>query len=431
MTLSVVGNAVNPLTGLLSLPLLTHALGVTGRGEVAATTAPLLLAVAVATFGIPEATTYAVARSRHFGRAVARRSVGLGLIGGALSAAAVFAATPLLTDDQSDGHLMRLVGLLAIPTIPVSVLRGAAGGLGHWRRVMIERAATSLIRLIALLVLAVLGRLDVLAAVLVIAGSPVLGLLFYWRMDRSSEGTEVGPSSSTRTLLSYGMRVWAGSVSATVLARIDQTLMVPLANSRELGLYAVAVSISELPLVITAAVRDVLFASQARTQDTSRIGMVARVSTAACAIVGCGLLAVIPATSDWLLGPGFGDAFPAIVVLVAAVVVSTPGSVAGAALSATGRPGLRSTSLAVAGAVNVLLLFWLIPAYGALGAAVATLVGNAISSNMNFVFVRQLTDIRFFDFYGLRRADVRSFALVLKRRMRGSTSGQPTAGSAS
>jgi O-antigen/teichoic acid export membrane protein len=42
--------------------LLAKSLGVTGRGEVAAATAPLMFGVALLTLGLPETLTYFVAR---------------------------------------------------------------------------------------------------------------------------------------------------------------------------------------------------------------------------------------------------------------------------------------------------------------------------------------------------------------------------------
>jgi O-antigen/teichoic acid export membrane protein len=61
MAMTALGNAVTPVAALVTLPILSYTLGVTGRGEIAAATAPLLLAVTAATFGIPEAVAYLVA----------------------------------------------------------------------------------------------------------------------------------------------------------------------------------------------------------------------------------------------------------------------------------------------------------------------------------------------------------------------------------
>ncbi len=71
MLFTLVGNFFPPLAMLISAPILAQALGVDGRGEVAAATAPLILVITAATFGIPDAVTYVIARTprRESGRA--------------------------------------------------------------------------------------------------------------------------------------------------------------------------------------------------------------------------------------------------------------------------------------------------------------------------------------------------------------------------
>ena len=57
-------NIAVPLTSFFSAPILAHALGVVGRGEVAGATAPLFLLATAGALGLPEAVTYFAARSR-------------------------------------------------------------------------------------------------------------------------------------------------------------------------------------------------------------------------------------------------------------------------------------------------------------------------------------------------------------------------------
>jgi O-antigen/teichoic acid export membrane protein len=406
---------------LVSLPILAHALGVLGRGEVAAVTAPLMLIATVATFGLPDAVTYAVARSSAFSRSLALRAVGLCLAGGLLGFAAVAVVATLVSDSSHDVVVRSLPGVLIGPMLVVGVLRGAASGLGAWDLVLAERGLAAALRLVSLVVLALTGELTVLSAVAAILLAPVLAGIAYIPLARRRDAAAPASDPGTKGLVSYGARVWTGALSGMILARIDQTLMVPLAGERELGLYVVAVSLSELPLVINLAVRDVSFATQAAEARTERLARAARLSSSICMCAAILLGMALPFSVDWLLGPGFRDGLPAMFVLLFAVAIGTPGSIAGAGLAAAGRPGLRSASLAVACVVNVALIFVLVPLYGALGAAVATLAGNLVSSNLNIVAMRRITGIRGRSFYGLRRGDLAALgssvrSLVARRR---------------
>jgi Na+-driven multidrug efflux pump len=52
---------------------------------------------------------------------------------------------------------------------------------------------------------------------------------------------------------------------------------------------------------------------------------------------------------------------------------------------------------------------------GAMGAALATLAGNVLSSNLNLVFLWRVFGINPLAFYGLRRTDLATLARYLRR----------------
>ena len=177
----------------------------------------------------------------------------------------------------------------------------------------------------------------------------------------------------------------------------------------------VAVSVSELPLIIHQAVRDVTFVNESAESVDDRLSSSARISTLlsglAALFLGVTMLWWLP----FLFGEDFRASLPVAAVLLTAVVLNTPGSIAGSGLSGRGRPGLRSVSLTVACLVNIGLLVLLAPVLGAMGAALATLVGNLISSNLNLVFLARVFGINPLTFYGLRRTDLATLARFARR----------------
>ena len=423
--IALVGNGFAPLASIATAPILAHSLGVDGRGETAAVLAPLLLATALGAFGIPAAVTWAVARYPVLAPSTTRRGALLALVTGALSAAAVVLSAPYFAAD--DGPLAALIALAAlavVPTLLVSVLQATAAGLHRWRAVAVERALTAGFRLAALGVCAGTGLLDVRGAVVILAVSPCIGALAYLRVLRRTSGAAGSAQTQdpprTRTLVAFGSRVWFGSVSGVLLTRLDQALMSPLSGAAELGLYVVAVTVAEIPLVISNAVRDVSFAADAADADDGRMLTASRLSSATTLV----LCAVLAATAWWWLPVVFGTAFaaalPACLVLLAATAVGGQGALAGVTLSARGAPGRRSLSLAGAAVVNTALLVLLVPDLGAVGAALGTLVGCWISSSANVLQVWQKHGIRPWSFYGLRSADLHVLrAVVVRRRARG------------
>lgn len=421
MSVSLLGHAFPMLVALFSGPILAQALGVEGRGQVAAAVAPLTLMVTVATFGIPEAVTWVTARSPHLARNAAGRGIAILVIAGILATAAV-ALTPgwLSGGNPSVQQLIIIASLAIVPNLLVGVLRGVASAMHNWRLVTIERMLTSSLRLLALIPFWLTGTLTPLVATITIAAMPALGAFVYIGQMRRlhPRSLEVPRESRVGGLMGYGLRIWIGGLSGILLSRVDQVLMTPLAGTYQLGLYVVAVSVSELPLIIHLSVRDVTFVSDAADSVDERLSASARISTALCA----GAALFLGVTMLWwlplLFGEDFRDAIPIAAVLLLAVVLNTPGSIAGSGLSARGRPGLRSTSLTIACLANIGLLVALVPTFGALGAAAATLVGNVLFSIVNLLFLRRHFGIKARTFFGLRRSDVATLARYVRRLTR-------------
>jgi O-antigen/teichoic acid export membrane protein len=290
----------------------------------------------------------------------------------------------------------------------VLILRACAAGLQRWRLVAVEQALTALLRLGGIAGLALAGRLTPLSAVVVIAAAPVFGGLAYlplrWHHRHTREPERV--EASTRHIVSYGSRIWIGSWTGVLLARLDQTIMTPLAGTYQLGLYAVAASVGDAALILNSAMRDVTFTSDAARQDDRRLCASARISGFLSIAVALVLAAMVPIGLPLVFGPDFAPATPVAFWMLAAVAVTSPGSIAGAGLGARGHPGLRSVSLLLACAGNVALLLLLVPVLGATGAALATLAGNLIASQLNIAFLSRRSAIPARQFYGLRRSDI-------------------------
>jgi len=430
MLIAMVGNLVPPLVSLFSGPILAQSLGVGGRGMVAAATAPFALVVALVTFGVPESVTYAVARAPHLARNVLARGMWLLVLAGVLACGLVFLASPVLSgEDPTIRELMLIACAAIVPNLIVGALRGVASATGRWAMVTSQRILGAILKLAILIPFWLTGNLTPLVATIVIAAVPVLGAFPYVLMLRKLPGRSADVPAEARTpaLLSYGSRTWAGSVSGILHARIDQVLLTPLAGPVELGLYVVAVAVGELPLIIHASIRDVNFVSEAAGSQDGRLAATARIST----LLTGGAALFIGATMYWwlpvLYGRDFEAALPVTVVMLAAVVLGTPGSIAGSGLSGRGRPGLRSMTLFGAFVVNAALLFALVPSMGAVGAAWATVGGQVAQGAACIYLVNRHYGIPVRSFYGVRRSDVEQLAQLvggLRRRIRPTREGK-------
>jgi O-antigen/teichoic acid export membrane protein len=420
--LGTLGNLASPVAGFLSAPILAQSLGVDGRGAVGASTAPLLLAMSMFTLGLPEAMTYYVARNQVSTRRAALRGAAILSATGIAVTIGIVCGAHLLAGGRED--LQQLIAVASAALTPALVglgLRGLAAGHGLWGLIAVEKLTGSVFRLAVVGGLALCERLDVLTATIAIAATTCVGHVAYVAMPsllrNRRNGVNTASATNEASLLGFGLPMWLGSIAGILLSRLDQTLMTPLSSTYEMGLYVVAVTVGEVVQVFNGAVRDVVFSVEAEKPSEDRLGLASRVSNiftlTAALLVGAVSVWALP----WLFGADFAPAIPVLAVLLLAAVCGNPGSVAGVGLSARGRPGLRSWSLVAAFVVNVALTLLLVPVWGAMGAACATVLGSFIAGNLNILWLRIFFGMRASSFFTVRFSDFIYVAAVVRSKL--------------
>lgn len=420
MLYSILGNVLAPMVGIAAAPILSRGLGADGRGELAAASSPIMLTTAIGIVGLQDALTYYVARHERERGVALKHTVELLLAFGLISTIITwFLATPLSGGNSGLESLIRISAIATIPNFLITIPAGFMAGTQQWRLVAVQSATFGVVRLGAMAALLWTGHLTPRTALLVTVLAPIVASVVYGPalvqglrdVDRSqSPKTEL---VARRELLGYGSRIWIGSLSGVVLSRLDQMVMVPLSSEKQLGLYAVAVTVAEIPVILANALRSVVFSADSSElehtdQDAvdTRLQQVSRLSTQ----ITC-LVALAVAGTSWLwvspvFGADFGGSIHLINVLLLAAIAGAAGSVAGAGLNARNRPGLRSWSMTMGALFNLIVLLIVTPRYGAMGGALSTLVGSAIAGNMNIVWLHMKFGMPMRHFYGVRRSDV-------------------------
>ncbi|BBX09841.1 polysaccharide biosynthesis C-terminal domain-containing protein [Mycolicibacterium aichiense] len=413
VAISAAGYALPPAAVLITQIMIAQGLGVEGRGEVAAAMAPLTFALALLTIGLPESLTFYVARGAgHLARILGISLGALGISGLTGSFVLVILARPLSGGDPSLAGLIATVSAALVPGLFMMAFRGVALGACSWWLVAAERTVCAFIPLVAVAVLLFAGSLTAYTATLALAFGTFVGAGVYllspgwWAVVRAPAKQPDSPEQLPK-LHTYAWQSWMGVAGGLVIMRLDQVVMTPLAGVNELGIYVVAVNVTSVALLFNMAVKDVMFAVESGERDAERVGRAARLSTLVTAIVGAVLAAASPWAIPALFGPGFAPAAPLAAILILASVLGNPGSVAGAALSARGRPGLRSLALAIGMAIYLVPMFLLIKSLGALGAALAMLVVTTAPACLCIYWLHKYYGVPPAEFYRFRMADIR------------------------
>lgn len=399
-----------PAAGVLTQPILAQALGAGGRGELAAALAPAALSVAVATLGLPEALTYYLAKHPRITRPALLWATLISSGLGGLCLVAAFGALPFLSaGDVTLGDLIVLATALTIPALVIGVFRGAACGRQMWTTIAAERLVNTSLRIVAFVVLWMLGELTVLTAVLVSCLSPIISGVVYWRLllRPPRDDTEQPMDGGTlRPLVSFGSRMWLGAVASMLLARIGQILMAPLSSVEDLGLYSVATTIGDLPLIVAVAIQGTLYGVNSQSKDAAKLTTTTRV-TLLIGFLGC---AVLGATLPWwiepLFGAEFGGATVPTLMLMFSALLCIPGLMAATGISAWGRPGLRSVGLGITLIVNVSVFVLLVPPLGVIGACWTSIASNVVMTGFMVVVASRVMQVPARDFLLVRGGDV-------------------------
>jgi O-antigen/teichoic acid export membrane protein len=329
----------------------------------------------------------------------------------AIGGAALWLTSHRLVQGLADSSSLLWVALAALPpALCLGLLRGVAISQHRWTTVLYERLISSGFRLAAVAIYVSADALTIQSATAIMAISCFVGLLAHGRTicilfhstDRQAKRHQ---RRIREPVIGYGLRVWLGSAAGILLSRVDQLLIGPLSTYREAGIYVVAVSVSELVLVFNNALRDFAFRQQSEGPDGLRLAAQARISNlitfALAAGAGASAIYFLPI----IFGRDFTGAVPVVLVLLLGIVVGNAGSVVGAGLSGWGKPQYRSYSLLAGLAVNLTLLIFLVDPLGALGAALATLAGNAVAGYLNIYWMARMQGPRLRDVLMPRRAD--------------------------
>ncbi|GIG53429.1 oligosaccharide flippase family protein [Demequina activiva] len=399
-----------PLGGLVTAPVLAQGLGPDGRGELAAILAPGSLMLGFAAMGLPHALTFFVAKRPSITRRALTWASAATASVAALCILPIWWALPFLSAGDEDlARLILLASIWNVPALVVGVMRGAAAGRQMWGTIAWERIVLTTLRVAALFALLIADRLTVETAVIVTVGMPILSGVVYARLfARPLQGHDQ-PTDDPRVvapLFRYGSAVWFGSIASMTIGRLASLLMLPLSDAEALGLYTVATTIADVPIIVAIAIQSTLFGVSSKSTDPGRVTLTARL-TLIFGFAGCLMLG---ATLPWWIGPLFGEDFvvatvPTLMLLVSALIL-VPGLMASSGLGAWGRPALRSVAEVASLVVRIASFVLLVPAFGVYGAAWSAIIGTVTMTAVSVTIASRVMGVRPREFLMPGRSDV-------------------------
>ncbi len=196
----------------------------------------------------------------------------------------------------------------------------------------------------------------------------------------------LGTFSRCRHLLSDSWPLILSGLSIAVYMKIDQIMLGNLAGNDAVGIYTSATKLSEIwymiPIIVVSSVFPAIV--QSKEQDESLYHR--RITRLFSLMAAISLLIAAPISlcSNWMVTTIYGAAFraagPVLAVHIWASLFVFYGVAQGPWDLTENLTRLAMVRIVIGATVNILLNLWLIPVHGALGAAVATVVSQALAA---------------------------------------------------
>ncbi len=276
-----------------------------------------------------------------------------------------------------------------------------------------------------ILLLVILGGLgpSVLGAIGVyVVAMMIQAIGFTIGARRVSAATASAARVSYRELLGYALPFYVANLPVHFSYRIDAYLIALLVAgpSASLGYYSLSVALAELIFFFPDAVSALFFphvAGSPREESDRQVAMVARVTLLISGGVGL-LMTPAAAVMIWVVLPAFGPALPPLLVLLPGVVALSASKVVAGYMTGINRPGVRTVVSFGTLAVNIVANLILIPRFGIVGAAAASLVSYSFSALLNTSIAARITQTRVTDFWIPRGSDIRFVAAAIMGLLR-------------
>jgi O-antigen/teichoic acid export membrane protein len=419
--------------GIFNGFVLARLLGPSAKGDYyLLTLLPITIMVAIQ-LGLPSAVGYYAARGDL--RGLTRKSVVLTLAVTVPALVVTAAVLPALRGSILAGldPILIAIALIALPIqLNATITTGTILGRQAVRWYAITSVGQALTYSVLLVIFVAWLGLGVpgAIAVFVIVAAVQAGSFFVGSARLTAHATNP-KETPIRDLFRFGIPLHPGNVTLFFAYRADVFLLAALLAdpSAPLGYYSMGVSMAEMVFFFPNAVSVLFFphvAGSAREEADRQVPMVSRVTLLMTAAFGLALIPVATVLISVIV-PAFTPALPALYILLPGVVALSVSKVLTGYLTGLGRTGLTSGVSISTFVLNVILNVFLIPRFGILGAALASLVSYAASSLALSLIAGRLARTSPLAFWVTRSSDIRyaidTIATIARRLRSAAASG--------
>jgi O-antigen/teichoic acid export membrane protein len=375
-------------------------LGPEGRGNYALLVLIPTLLSQILNLGLGQANTYLLGRRHSPVGQVAANSLLWGTLAGTAVVIGVLAAGKVLRPMLLPNLPLSLIAL-SCAAVPFALIHFFASyallGLGQVNKFGILLLVEGVGQLLYLAIFMIAMKWGLAGATLAWTLTAVTCCLLSVAWLARPAWSTLGPNLRTfREALVYGLRIYPAGIMQYLNLRFDQFLVEYFAGAGPLGLYAVAVSVTEATWQIPIAVSTALFSRVSTTTDRQADAITPRVLrfTIAITALEVGILLMFGGLFlRMFFGAAFEAALPALYWLLPGTLLYCVPRVLEGDLAGRGHPLICSLAAAMAVMATIALdLLW-IPRRGIVGAAWASSVAYGLNAGILLAAFTRTTGI--------------------------------------
>jgi len=365
--------------------IVAHWLGAQGVGQLAVINVAVATIVQLGSFGLPSSNTYFIAQNQERFRAAAINSLMFALVIGSILAIALSMLAALRTEwfGFIPPELIRLAAISIpfqlITLIGLNILL-AVGKVKEFN--FLDLAGQSFVLINAVAALLVLNRgletlvtLNTATSVLVSLAVTALLVISARNLAQSKWRADI---AFLRRMIAYGLKFHVSILAGAIMLRADLLVVNHFRGPAEAGVYSVASQFALLLMLLPGVIATLLFPRVTAEQDArgETTCLVTRYTTF---IMFLCCLAAVPFSLllPLLYGAAFTDATRLLLILLPGVYLIGLESVLVQHFNALGLPRAIPLYWVITLALNLVLVFALVPRFGASGAAVASTISYA------------------------------------------------------
>jgi len=366
--------------------IVAHWLGAEGVGQLAVINVAVATIVQLGSFGLPSSNTYFIAQDQARFRAAALNSLMFALGVGSILAVAL-SAIASVRPDWFGVNSARLLNIAAI-SIPFQLITLiglnillAVGKVRQFNVLDLVSQSFVLINAVFvwLLIKGDLGTLVLWNTITSVFVSLVIALLLVISAKSLAQSKWRADIALLRRMITYGLKFHVSILAGAIIIRADLLVVNHFRGAAEAGVYSVASQFALLLMLLPGVIATLLFPRVTSEQDArgETTCLVTRYTTFimfVCCLSAVPLSLLLPL----VYGVAFYDATGLLWILLPGVYLMGLESVLVQHFNALGLPKAILLYWVATLVLNLVLVFALVPRFGAQGAAIASTLSYAV-----------------------------------------------------